>query len=350
MPNHFAQKSGLYHLDILSSPAPIPNRINEDAWLTLESREPPGYMIAAVIDGAGERLALPSLKAELEKNHNGLTSAAFAAGQVRRSLVSQFNAEPERSLRTALLRANETLREAVTEAIGGFSPEHVLAAAEMPADSEPRRMRLALPACVVTLVRLNYSQQLLEYAHGGDTSLLEIRRNGEVICHTTDQMGPYDQAVLSLAARLRDNLNLPHIVDAVRLPEVQMLNLENGLRHNYVDEQGRTQPGEGCGVIDGLPELVDYIETGSISIDPVETEGFCLMSDGLELMAPLAETSDQTEARLRQTGALLRSQGVRGLFRAVQQMAKSDPYFDQYPRMKAQDDATGIYLEILEKE
>jgi hypothetical protein len=340
------QRLSLANIEILSIPAPIPNRNNEDAWLALETAEPPGLLIAAVIDGAGARLSLPPLKAMLEQDYHGLTPAAFAATCVRTSLLSQFATHPNQPLDTALLTANQALRSAVVDSLGDFSPGHILALAGLPPDSDPRHMRLALPACVVTLIRLDWANQRLEYAHAGDTSLLEIRRDGEVIRHTPDQMGPYDQGALRLAARLRQAKGLPHIVDAVRLPEVQETNIENGLRHNYVDNQGLTHPGEGCGVINGLPELADYLEFGMLSVDPGHTEGFCLLSDGLELLARLEETVAQMENRLRNTGTILRTRGLPGLYETVCEMAKSDTHFDQYPRMKAQDDATGIYLRL----
>ncbi len=334
------------NIEVLSTPAPVSNRINEDDWLALEIDQPPGYVIAAVIDGAGARLILPPLQEALDRYHRGITAAAFASETVQTSLIKQFVDHPDHSLDAALLKANETLQTSVADYIGGFLPEHILNLAGEPADADPRRVRLALPACVVTLLRLNKTTNQLEYAHAGDTSLLEIRRDGQVIRHTSDQMGPYDSAALRLAVRLSKEQNLTHIVDSVNLPKVRRLNLENGLRHNFVDEQGHTQPNQGCGVIDGLPELVDYIESGVLSVNPEQTEGFCLLSDGMELLAPLEEVPAATQARLQRTGNILKTGGLQGLFGAMQQMAQSDPNLDQYPRMKVQDDATGIYLRI----
>jgi len=340
------QQLSLANIEILSTPAPVPNRVNEDAWLVLETWEPSGFVIAAAIDGAGERLPLPPLKAALERR---LTPAAFAASCVRSSLMSQFSTQPHLPLRTALLAANEALRRAVADTIGSISPRHILALAGMPPGSDPRRVRLALPACVVTLVRLDYTNQQLEYAHAGDTSLLEIRCNGHVVPHTPDQMGPYDEAALRLAAHLRQARNLSHISDAVGLPEVREMNVENGLRHNYVDAQGHTHPGEGCGVLNGLPELKDYLACGKLTIDPKQTEGICLLTDGLELLAPLDETDAEADVRLQRMGSLLKTQGIRGLFDATQHMAEKDVYYNQYPRMKAQDDATGVFLRLSDR-
>ena len=345
------QQLSAAYTEIFSVSSSNSPHVNEDAWLVLENINPPGYFIAAVIDGAGSRLKIPKLEAALHEHFHSITAAAFAAAQVRTSLISQLNTRPGMPLQSALLGANKALREALIEIIGDFSPEHILALADGLSENEdPRRIRLALPACVVTLMRLDYTHQQLDYAHAGDTSLLEIRRDGDVVRHTTDQMGPYDEAVLHQAARLRQIKNLPHIADAVALPEVRRLNIENGLRHNYVDTQGHTNPGDGCGVLDGLPELADYIEMGTLTVDPAHTAGFCLLSDGLELLAPLNETAQQQDDRLRQMGALIKSRGLSGLFEALQQMIMADSHFDQYPRMKMQDDATGVYLQILDRQ
>lgn len=351
MTTHSDSRLILNSIQLLSRPAPVPNRVNEDAWLVLESPIAPGYVIAAVVDGASSRYTIPNLEQALNADWSGVSAAAFAAACVRTSLVSRLNSQPDMPLPAALLAANQELRHRIADIVGGFSTEYILSLTDIPgAKDDPRRVRLALPACVVTLVRIDTTRRQLEFAHAGDTSLLEIRRDGEVICHTSDQMGSYDAEVLLYATRLQEERDLPHLSSAISLAEVRRMDIENGLRHNYVDEFAQTHPGDGTGVINGLPELTDYIESGTVSVDPAQTVGFCLLSDGLQLLAPLGETPIQTEARLRQTGALLRSHGVRGLFEAAQQMAESDPYFDQYPRMKAQDDATGVYLEILAKE
>ncbi|MBN1217350.1 MAG: protein phosphatase 2C domain-containing protein [Anaerolineae bacterium] len=335
------------NINILSIPAPISNRINEDAWLVLESAEPPGYVMAAVIDGAGARLTIPRLETALQQHHHGLTAAAFASTLARQSLIAQLNARPDLSLRAALLNANETLRQTIADYIGGFSLEHILNQTDgLSGHDDPRRIRLALPACVVTLVRLDCSNRQLEYAHAGDTGLLEIRHNGKIICHTSDQMGPYDENTLRLAARLCESENLPNFSDAVGLSAVQQMNVENGLRHNYVDTQGQTHPGEGCGVIDGLPELADYLECGTLAVDSEQTAGFCLLSDGLQLLAPLDETTAEKETRLHHMGTLLSTRGLAALFETLQKMIRTDIYYNQYPRLKNQDDATGVYVRI----
>jgi hypothetical protein len=336
----------ILNLEVLSVPASINGRSSEDTWLLLEPSTRPRTLIAAVIDGAGARLQLPPLEAALAKQHNGLSAAAFAAACTRRSLMSQFVAEPERPLPTALLTANNALRQAITDMVGSFDPVTILSFTELAAEPDLRKVRFALPACVVTLVRLDMDSGQLIFAHAGDTSLLEVKHNGRVIRHTTDQMGQYDGRAIETAVQLQQERNLAHVKEATALPEVRAINRANGIRHNYVDEQGQTQPQLGCGVIDGLPELADYIETGTLTVNPEETAAFFLASDGLELLAPVPETADQTQARLDHTGQILLQEGLYGLYQTLLQMAENDPTFNQYPRLKHLDDATGILIKL----
>ena len=91
---------------------------------------------------------------------------------------------------------------------------------------------------------------------------------------------------------------------------------------------------------------LSYLEVGTIPVDPDQTAGFCLLSDGLQLLAPLAETPVEMAARWRRSGAILRNRGLRGLYETIDRMAATDEHFDQYPRFKFLDDATGIYLQF----
>jgi hypothetical protein len=333
-------------LDVLSCRASIKNRVNEDAFLVLESIDRPRAMIVAVMDGVSMRVLLPPFLAYLEKNYPGLTPAAFATQYLRTNLISQFYKDPRRSLRDVLLNANSALRKTIGKTMGGFDPVKILAEANRPLGDDMRNVRMMLPACVITLARLDLVSRRLDYAHLGDTNLIEIFRNGEAIRHTADQMGPFDSMMLQTAANIQIENQLPHFQDAVMLPEVRELNLRNRLRHNYVNARGHTDRQEGTGVINGLPQAEDYIDTGSIAVDPSRTVGFLLLTDGLELFPILCEQREQSEQRIRQIARLVRESGLRGLYDAVRKMAQGDPLFDQYPRVKYMDDATGIYIEI----
>lgn len=333
-------------LEALSRPAPVKGRVNEDAWLVLDSPAYPSLVTIAVIDGAGVRKPLPSLVSGIKKYYPSLTPSAYVAYLLKTSLLDQLRREPERPLSEALITANETLRRAIEQIIGSFDPIKILAELNEPLGGEPRNIRLVLPACVVTVARLDLTNCQLNFAHLGDTSLLELCHDGEAIQHTTDQMAPFDKAAFEAVADLQRRRGLPHFKDAVMLPEGRRFIIESGLQLNYVDTYGKTNRQQGCGVIDGLPEVADYIETGIVTIDPERTLGFVLLSDGLELLSSPGEKMAQRKQRLRRTARLIRRSGLCGLYDAMSKMAESDVHLDRYPRSKVQDDATGIYVRI----
>ena len=333
-------------VEIITHPSLVKNRINEDAYLLWES---PGYLdsvVSAVIDGAGMRLPFPALTNKLHRLWPTLSAASFAANTVKKSVLKQIQKEPERDLREVLLTANDDLYKEIEKVIGKFDIYDELSKVGSAWANDSRNIRLILPACAVTLTRLDLVNGNMDFAHLGDTSLLEIRHNGKVIRHTTDQMGEFDQTAFKLILDYQKRESLPSFRDAVMTDEGRQFVIKSGIHLNYVDEHGKTKINEGCGVINGLPEARDYIETGTIPVDPSKTLGFVLMSDGLELLPPLQEDVLQQESRINLVGSIVQNMGIRELYNRMSIMAENDPLFDTYPRTKLKDDATGIFLQF----
>jgi hypothetical protein len=63
-------------VEVFSQATPIVERVNEDRWLIVESQSFPHLMTFAVIDGAGERIKLPSIVNQLAIENSGLTASA----------------------------------------------------------------------------------------------------------------------------------------------------------------------------------------------------------------------------------------------------------------------------------
>ncbi len=333
--------------EVLSIASPV-HAINEDSWLLFEAPDSgSNFIIGAVIDGASTRYPIASFEAYLLENL-GITSGAFASITVRNSLLDNLTESPQMNLKMAMLAANDALRERFSRIVGGFSDEHLASLHPEAIQGNMRRIRLILPSCVATLIRVNIEERLLEYAHVGDTALLEVSRHGETTLLTPDQMRKYDDEMLRFAKNLQRKKSLPHFKDAVRLPAVISMNKENGLRHNYVDFDGKTVLNDGCGALDGLQELSAYISTGSVVIDPQKTIGYCLVSDGLQLLRALDETPRNEKKRLDRMGSLIIEGNLKSLFDELKNMITQDQYYNNYPRFKNQDDATGIWLWGLE--
>jgi hypothetical protein len=186
------------------------DRINEDGWVAMEDRTPPGWVAAAVIDGASVRGKLPSLVAYLSEEGHRPQPAVWATAVVRSALYRAFNAQPSALPLDALLAANRELRSAL-EAVPGMAEVYTLLehrpieplpdvfthcteplatelhqlftslfSAERWRLLDTRYLRLVLPACVTTLVRLNLSSGLFDIAHVGDTAPIERRSDGSL--------------------------------------------------------------------------------------------------------------------------------------------------------------------------
>ncbi|HVU13854.1 MAG TPA: hypothetical protein VHD90_21400, partial [Phototrophicaceae bacterium] len=164
-----------------------------------------------------------------------------------------------------LLKANHALREQIASVYGSFDAQHLIEQeAHLQASiTDERSIRLALPAAAATIVQIQVETLQASFAHASDTCLVAFEQGGKVLQLTDAQMSQHDQAALNTGARIQRELGLNHFADAIVQPQVRQHNLDNALFHNYVDLQGNTDRSLGVGVIDGLPELADYIQTGT---------------------------------------------------------------------------------------
>jgi hypothetical protein len=363
-------------LSVVSVPG-IPDRINEDGWVAVEDRTPPGWVAAAVIDGASVRGKLPSLVAYLSEEGHGPQPAVWATTIVRSALCHAFTAQPSALPLDALLAANHALRSAL-EAVPNMVEVYTLLegrpieplpdvlgqcteplatelhqaftslfSAERWPLPDTRYLRLVLPACVTTLVRLNLSSGVFDFAHVGDTALIQVEAAGEVHLLSQDQVGAFDDMVLEIAleaVRQQDN-QVHNVAQAIQTVQaVRERDILNGVRHNYVNENGQTQPGEGCGVINGMAELRDYIQTGKGALAPGDR--LYLMSDGFTL--PMSHHKGSLPPLVRDGLAGWRQALHRGdvlaMLQHVRTIGDADAPRNLFPRMKQHDDATALMI------
>jgi serine/threonine protein phosphatase PrpC len=360
-------------ISVVSAPG-TPDRVNEDGWVAVEDRTPPGWVAAAVIDGASVRALLPSLETYLSEQGYKSSPAVWATTIVRGAFCHAFATQPPTSPRDALLAANRALRLKL-EAVPGMAEVYTLLerqpieplpeiqctqplATELqkvftslfPAEQwhslDTRYLRLVLPACVTTLVRLNLSSGVFDFAHVGDTALVKVDAANEMHLLSQDQMRPFDDRVLEIAleAVQQDN-QVYNVAQAIQtVPAVRETNLLNGVRHNYVNENGQTQPGEGCGVINGLAELSDYVQTGDGTLAPGDR--LYLMSDGftLPMSHPKGNLSPLVRDNLAGWRQALHSGDVLAILKHVRSIAEADASRNLFPRMKQHDDATALMI------
>ena len=336
-------------LEVVSDAAP--NRPNEDTWLAMQTGNLEETLYCAAIDGVTARLTPPKLQQHLQALPTRPSPAAYAARLVRKTLARQIAEGSASSPRALLLEANAELGRALHELFG----ELTLEALELPPETyaelrhDPRLIRLALPACVATLIAYNPADQTLCYAHAGDTALMVVYRDGHVEFPTAAALD-FDRPLKHTAQAERAAHPDMTYRELTQQPAVQRYNLRAALRHNYVDEHGLPQPAKGIGVLDGLPELRYFVNMGTLSL--AQVAWVCVMSDGLEWPAGAQESFTEDAARANALRAErwafmaqeIGASGLAGYLRTLREAEAADPDFERYPRMKLHDDATGVLL------
>jgi len=327
-------------------------RLNEDTWLVMQGGPLGERIVLAAIDGATTRLTPPPLQRYLDTLPIRLTPAAYSARVIRDSLARLCAEGLFDDPRALLVEANADLGRALISLFGSLTlegmcfPEDVYA----PLAHDPRLVRLGLPVSVATLAEYDPAAHELQYAHVGDTLLLIVYEDGRVNIPMRAEDAVMDSDLKRTALRLREYYPDLSMRELLQQPEIRTMNLHNALHHNYVDEHGLPQPGQGIGALNGLPELRYFVQTGRVSMERVRL--VCAMTDGLEWPASAQEvfTDDPDEAKKLQRdrrlfmGAQIADLGLRGYLSLLRQAEAADADHERYPRMKTHDDATGVLL------
>jgi hypothetical protein len=311
-------------------------RMNEDAVFCLQTEN---EIIAAVIDGATERLPSTALLPLLQTAGGRLTSAALAARTTRTTLATVTDRTP----RDMLIAANDTLRSQMEAFYGELTPEAVFAREPVLAQfrHDLRLMRMVLPVCVITVVKINPAENVLSFAHLGDSTLLLFHNGGitEVAAGDNGRVGT--GGVIGRAREHQRQRGLSSFREILNDPQIVASNHQGALYHNYVDAQGQPDLSRGIGVINGLPEAEAFIQHGTRSL--VGLSGVFLFSDGLMWPAEELDESDEAVAnRLQHMRHVIERQGLRAYYQQLHDAEEMDADFNRFPRFKLHDDKTGI--------
>ncbi len=325
----------------------VSERPNEDAFVAYQRDDgQPRYVLAA-IDGATSVANFAPLQHYLTTQRNNITPASLAATVTRDAILAMLGQGHNDDIdpRELILRANDALRQLLDEVAPGiFDVEQIkqIQPTSQELLNDPRKFRLFLPAAVLTVVTIDTDVGLLRYAHAGDTALLICYDDGHVEVPTRHKQPLMDyESALALASQtaLKRQTSMK---DALDDPFIRALDRDHRIYHNYVDEQGKTVPERGVGVVNGLPELEDYIKSGIAMIQ--DAEAVMVISDGFWWPATLHETEQDYDKRVRQMWQRIRQDGLLEYIAALRQAERTDSAHEQYPRFKLHDDATAVIL------
>lgn len=319
--------------------------VTEDTYFVHHNGESITMMVA---DGAPQRLKTTgSLQPMLSQYGEGTAPGRYAA-YLSRDVTAEIRANsPDASLAEICMAANERLREELEAIYGEITAEAVLAKEPTLTKlaEDPRFVRLILPICCITMARLDLYSGQLSYAHGGDTALFLLYKDGRTEQFTPDQMGQHDDKVRAEIQAIIDETGLRDRESIMaHFDRFKGVDIDNGKYHNYETEDGGIDRTVGVGVIDGLPQFTDYLVTGQITTD--DLEGILVTSDGFFWPSPLGETQEQARERVNHMGRIVRNHGLAGYIQALREEELSDADGRKYLRFGAHDDATAIWLQL----
>ncbi len=323
-----------WEIAAISEPGSV-TRLNEDAWLVWETND---LLIVAVFDGVTQILAFPAL-AELAGA--ALTPGRFAAMTARDVCMARIVRDPTTPLLDLFRYANEAIQEAVIANYGSLTVAAVVAREPTLAPwlADARAIRLALPAAVATIARVDRRAGTVEWLHLGDTALIPLAEPYKQVTYAAHQGSMLDDLAY------RNMLTLP-VDRAIIHPSLHHLDdaelrrqVAGRFGHNAVDLFGQPQRARGMGVLDGLDAMESFARAGVFAIK--SCDGFLICSDGFLWLAPTfigaGDMSDITNATM---SAL--KQRTLGDYITVQRAEVAHRTHDN--PIKLHDDATGILV------
>jgi hypothetical protein len=277
---------------------------NEDAFAGATDHD---TVFLAVFDGTTSLKPIAAL--------HGQTGARFASHFLKdRSAEIDVRKTPEQ----VLLEFNKGLLAASTRLGGMLSDTHTL------------------PASVGTLLRIKAGERAFSFAHTGDTFGILYYEKGRSQVFTENRNKKFDDQTLSFLAEVaRANGSTPRRAREDEQVKQALINMFIARNNN--------PNGQGCGLINGDPNLALHIQAGSISLEGVSA--ILMASDGL-LPPGWSLESEQDRQKLL---AAIREGGFRHLFALKRQAEDADPDWNNL-RYKHSDDATGLLIHVSDQD
>jgi hypothetical protein len=267
--------------------------------------------------------------------------------------VAQQAIDPHKALADMVLAANARLAHELTLIYGALSAEAVLkqeAHLTILAEDE-RYIRLMLPASTYTVARINWQHDTLEVAHGADSALIALYSDGRVEQLTPDQMVQHDDSFKRLYVEQYDTPAQHPFFRELGDNLGREVNRINGLYHNYVSADGQLDAQVGVSVLNGLPQIADYMYTASYDLGDIQA--IMLVTDGMFWPKPPADwlqatDNDAAARQLQQMGQRSHDVGLAAYIHALraEEQRLRDSGENPY---QWHDDATGLFCRLRDR-
>lgn len=306
--------------------------------------------VLAVADGAPIRLRpIKSLQPLLDhfapRYTAEVTPSGVAARLIRDTAVELAAHFPPVPLEEMVVRANQRLADHLCTIYGDLSAAAVATAEPHLTilHEDERTLRLALPAATYALARVDWDAKMIEIVQGADAAVFLIYTDGSTEQVTPDQMAQHDNAAKRLWLAQPETPARHPFFRAWGDNLGQELNRTNGLYHNYVAENGALDHAVGVSVVDGLPEMKQYMFKTTRPLENVRA--VLVTSDGMFWPAPLNETEVAARERINRMGQRIMRDGLNGYLSALraEEVRLRESGINPY---QFHDDATGLLLTL----
>lgn len=307
------------------------------------------YAVLAIADGAPQRLRpITSMQPMLDKYSESFGQTVTASGIASRlfcQTASTLAAKPL-PLADMVIHANQHLAKELISIYGSLSAQAILQKEpklEILAEDE-RYIRMVLPASTYTLARINWQQQTLEIAHGADSALIAIYKDGTAKQLTPDQMAQHDNKVKRSRLKNPEGLAKHPFFKTLHNCRATEINQLNGLYHNYQDAKGNSNERVGVSVLNGLPQVTHYMYQAVE--DTKNIKAALLLTDGVFLPAEKLERNPSFEQeRVQQMCDHIMQFGLESYFAFLRNEEKRIRNSGINPH-QGHDDATAVLLSL----
>lgn len=191
----------------------------------------------------------------------------------------------------------------------------------------------SLPACLTTIAKLDFKNNLLKFAHIGDTYGIGNNSDGSTFIFTDDKNNKFDQEMFDLMKKISIEKGIT-IRQARQGDELKKTLYQMFIRRN------NNPNGFGSGLVNGDPNAVQYIQSGQFSLDSIQS--ILIATDGFEIMG-----KNQNNSTFRQNiFKIINQNGLPGFIKLKKKSEDLDPDWN-YPRYKHSDDASAVYVTLV---
>ncbi|WP_164667850.1 hypothetical protein [Virgibacillus doumboii] len=183
--------------------------------------------------------------------------------------------------------------------------------------------------CALAAISIDMDSLSLKYVHAADCMIFLQYENGDIRTVTYDLLSHFDQKAIDKIVELRE----------MRGSQVDLAEAREEVRPILIKNRSLLNTDDGYGVIDGIECALAHLENGSLSLKKVT--GILLLSDGLML-----PTGQEECDAWKQTAEIAFRSGLDGLVDEVETRENSDTQCVTYPRLKMNDDKTGVLIKL----